>query len=151
LTDEGKAAEQAALDFVMAKNLRRRHLTAGQRSMIAAELANMSVGGDRKSDQRTNSSNDRVSTERAAKTMGVGTTSVKEAKKLMKENPTAAADVKAGKKSLAKASGASAKAAQKKEQLEKAFVRIEKMCGKSLADAVRAKRRLKKPRLPLVS
>jgi hypothetical protein len=35
-------------------NLKRRHLNESQRAMIAAKLANMPHGGDRKSDQAAN-------------------------------------------------------------------------------------------------
>jgi ParB-like chromosome segregation protein Spo0J len=46
---EGK--ESDLLAFVFSKNFHRRHLDASQRAMIAAKIANMSHGGDRKSDQ----------------------------------------------------------------------------------------------------
>jgi ParB-like chromosome segregation protein Spo0J len=42
------------LAFVIAKNLKRRHLDESQRAMVAAKLATLSHGGDRKSDQAAN-------------------------------------------------------------------------------------------------
>lgn len=43
-----------ALRFVVSLNLRRRHLSESQRSVVAAKIANMARGGDRKSDQTAN-------------------------------------------------------------------------------------------------
>lgn len=40
--------------FVISANLRRRHLSESQRAMVAAKLANLSHGGDRRSDQAAN-------------------------------------------------------------------------------------------------
>lgn len=42
------------LAFVLSKNLARRHLSESQRAMIAAKLASLAHGGDRKSDQAAN-------------------------------------------------------------------------------------------------
>ena len=42
------------LAFVIAKNLKRRHLTESQRAMVAAKLAKLPHGGDRRSDQAAN-------------------------------------------------------------------------------------------------
>jgi hypothetical protein len=43
--------DKAALAFVLSKNVNRRHLTKSQSAMIAAKLANITHGGDRRSDQ----------------------------------------------------------------------------------------------------
>jgi N6-adenosine-specific RNA methylase IME4/ParB-like chromosome segregation protein Spo0J len=50
-----------ALRFVVSLNLRRRHMTESQRAMVAAKLANMPHGGDRKTDQTANLQFDPVS------------------------------------------------------------------------------------------
>lgn len=51
------SAEEVArgpLAFVIAKNIHRRHLDESQRAMVAARIANLTHGGDRKSDQAAN-------------------------------------------------------------------------------------------------
>ena len=86
------------LGFVIAANLRRRHLDAAQRAMIAAKLATTKWGGNRKSEnQETNSSLDLAD---AANRMQVGTTSGKIAKAIAKAAPEVADEVAAGKISL---------------------------------------------------
>ena len=86
------------LGFVIAANLRRRHLDAAQRAMIAAKLATTKWGGNRKSEnQETNSSLDLAD---AANRMQVGTTSGKIAKAIAKAAPEVADEVAAGKSSL---------------------------------------------------
>jgi ParB-like chromosome segregation protein Spo0J len=45
---------EEARDLVIDANLRRRHLDASQRALIAARLATIGHGGDRRSDQRAN-------------------------------------------------------------------------------------------------
>ena len=50
--------EAAARTFVVSANVMRRHLDESQRGLIAARMAQLPHGGDRKSDQRTNSSLD---------------------------------------------------------------------------------------------
>jgi hypothetical protein len=67
------------LGFVIAKNLDRRHLTTGQRAMIAARLAAMSQGGDRQSED-FKSRNRPLTQKEAADALNVGVTALKEAK-----------------------------------------------------------------------
>jgi len=86
-------------DRVVAANLMRRHLTTGQRAMTAAALANISHGGDRKSDQETNSSLDK-STKDSADQLNVGTTAVKIAKAIKRYAPDLAEKVKKGEMTL---------------------------------------------------
>jgi hypothetical protein len=42
------------LQYWLTRNLKRRHLDEGQRAMVAAKIANLGHGGDRKSDQAAN-------------------------------------------------------------------------------------------------
>lgn len=90
---------QKVSDRVVAENILRRHLTVGQRAMIAAALANMTHGGDRRSDQETNSSFEK-STADVAKSLNVGPTAVKDAKKIKRDAPDLAEKVSRGEMSL---------------------------------------------------
>jgi ParB-like chromosome segregation protein Spo0J len=66
--------------YVISHNLHRRHLTTGQRSDVAAKVATMRHGGDRKSEE-TKGSKDTLISE-AASQMKVSPASVKRAKKV---------------------------------------------------------------------
>lgn len=71
------------LGFVISHNLKRRHLTESQRAMVAAKLAKMPRGGDRKSeafDQTANLRNDQ-----AAQMLSVSTRSVETAKQVQEK------------------------------------------------------------------
>jgi hypothetical protein len=60
------------LDFVVSKNLHRRHLNLSQRAMIACQIATAEVGGDRMSDHRIQiSDGPNVTADQAAKMLGV--------------------------------------------------------------------------------
>jgi ParB-like chromosome segregation protein Spo0J len=77
--------EEDLLAFVLSKNLQRRHLSTSQRAMIAAEIADMTHGGDRKSDQAGKSQLDSVSRPSrtdAAKMLNVSPETVTTAKKV---------------------------------------------------------------------
>ena len=86
-------------DRVVAANIMRRHLTTGQRAMTAAALANMRHGGDRKSDQRKNSSDDKSNKE-AADQLNVSDMSVKTAKAIKRDAPDLAEEVSKGNMTL---------------------------------------------------
>lgn len=86
-------------DRVVGENILRRHLTTGQRAMIAASLANMTHGGDRKSDQAINLS-DGKSTAEAAKSLNVGEATVRHAKEVKRDAPDLAEKVSRGEMSL---------------------------------------------------
>ena len=105
------------LGFIVSANLHRRHLTSGQRAMIASKLATMKWGGDRTSgEQRSNSTfapstveqarnaptqaPTEITLEKAANRMQVGRTSAVLAKKIFQVAPEVAAQVEAGKLSL---------------------------------------------------
>ncbi|MGD0178942.1 MAG: ParB N-terminal domain-containing protein [Candidatus Sulfotelmatobacter sp.] len=83
---EGKENESDLLAFVLSKNLHRRHLNTSQRAMLAAKIADMTHGGDRKSDQAGKSQLDSVgrpSRTDAAKLLNVSPESVTTAKKVI--------------------------------------------------------------------
>ncbi len=65
------------LAFVLSLNLTRRHLNESQRAMVAARLANMRHGGDRRSDQAANLP--LVSQAQAADLLHVGARTVRDA------------------------------------------------------------------------
>lgn len=98
------------LDFVAQENRDRRHLTVGQLAMVGAEILAMLLD----SDPGLNSAPTVTETEKparkseiAAAQVGVSADSVKKAAALKKSNPEAAAEVKAGKKTLNQAKTAS--------------------------------------------
>ena len=92
--------------YVVSRNLHRRHLTTAQRAAIAAELANLKRGrnwgnqytGVKGSNDPLTNEPPPLSIEQAAELMGVSTASVKRAKKTQHENPEAHAAVKRGEK-----------------------------------------------------
>ena len=73
--------ESALLDFVLSKNLHRRHLDASQRSMVAAKIATMRQGT--RTDLQPKPNLAEVSIADAAKRMQVSTGSVKTAKSVI--------------------------------------------------------------------
>ncbi len=83
-----------ALGFVISKNLHRRHLNESQRAAIAAEIANMTVGGD----HSANLQKGQVSQSKAAELLNVSTRSVSTAKTI--KDPDLKVAVKTGKKSV---------------------------------------------------
>lgn len=69
--------------FVVSLNLHRRHLSESQRGMVAAKLANLDRGGDRKStDQTANLQFDPVTRARAAEMLNVSERTVQAAAKV---------------------------------------------------------------------
>lgn len=94
---DGTDAE--ALSYVLSTNLHRRHLTESQRAAVAAKLANMTHGGDRKSDQAANLQDDRapVTQAQAADMLNVSERSVATAKKVIEQGaPELVAAVESG-------------------------------------------------------
>jgi hypothetical protein len=90
--------------FVLSLNLQRRHLTESQRAMVAAELATLERGGDRRSPKFKGSPDplkkkaSSSSIEAAAKKLDVSPASVKRAKTVLKHGtPGLVNDVKTGK------------------------------------------------------
>lgn len=121
---EGRGSNELYATFVLAMNVKRRHLTAGQRAMVAAEIAKIGGhGGDRKSENRqlfskkiseNPNENDEnqvehgpldppASLEAVAKSADVSSKSIRKAAKIAEASPELAAEVAAGKKSLRQA------------------------------------------------
>jgi hypothetical protein len=89
------------LTFVLSLNLQRRHLTESQRAMVAAELATLERGGDRRSTEfkvPRGTLKQKASIEDVAKQLDVSPRSVKRAKIVRKHGSPALVDaVKTGK------------------------------------------------------
>ncbi len=96
---------EEARNFVMDANLRRRHLDASQRSMVAAKLATMKHGGDRVSEQAANLP---VPTQaEAAERLNVSERSVRDARRVLDHgSPELVADVESGKVAVSTAARA---------------------------------------------
>ncbi len=102
--------------YVISHNLHRRHLTTSQRSMVAANIANLKHGGDRK-DSKV--SIDTLKIDDAAKQLNVSPESVKRAKLVKDKGTTELADmVRDGKVSV----DAASKVAKKPKTEQKAIV-----------------------------
>ena len=82
-TREYEGDESELVAFVLSLNLKRRHLDTSQRAMVAASLARISHGGDRRSDQAANLPLETQAA--AASKLNVGERSVRAAKKVIEE------------------------------------------------------------------
>lgn len=77
--DESELMDETdPIAWVISHNLHRRHLSESQRAMVAAELAKMTHGGDRKKDQESNCTLEKVSS-----MLKVSKDSIKRAKKVL--------------------------------------------------------------------
>lgn len=81
---EFEGDDSQALDFVLSKNLERRHLLESQRAMIAAKIANFAHGGDRRSDQSSNLRLEKTTQAQAAKRLSISKTLVQTATRILK-------------------------------------------------------------------
>jgi N6-adenosine-specific RNA methylase IME4 len=89
----------SALEFVVSKNLQRRHLSPSQRGIVAAELARLGWGGD-----RSKPSKEGMSTEDRARRLNVGRATVERAQTVLdKGEPELKEAVKKGEASVAAA------------------------------------------------
>ena len=77
--------EGSLVAFVVSLNLHRRHLNESQRAMVAAKIANLEHGGDRKSNQAANLPLDSVTVTEASGLLNVSERSTKSAKKVLDE------------------------------------------------------------------
>ena len=89
---------QDALQFVLSANLHRRHLSESQRSLVAAKIANLSNGEQKRCSANLQSMTKITQTE-AAKTLNVSTRLVSEAKQVL-ASPTKAKAVERGEKTV---------------------------------------------------
>lgn len=78
-----RGTESGALALVVSSNINRRHLTESQRAMVAARIATLRHGGDRKSDQGANLHLETIAA--AAEKFDVSPRSVKSARKVIEE------------------------------------------------------------------
>lgn len=74
--------DTSPLALVISLNLKRRHLNESQRAMIAARIANIEHGGDRKSNQAVNLPLDSVGQNKAAELLNVGERTLRYAKEV---------------------------------------------------------------------
>lgn len=85
------------LGYVVSLNLRRRHLDESQRGVVAAKIANMRHGGDRRSDQAANLPVENVSQSAAAEMLNVSERTVRSARTVIDEGaPELVAAVETG-------------------------------------------------------
>lgn len=90
------------IEFVVSLNLHRRHLSESQRAMVGAKLANISHGGNRRSEfQDSNMNLEPVTNDDAAEMLNVSRHSVSTARVIRKEGiPEVVAAVESGELSL---------------------------------------------------
>lgn len=82
-TREWGGDESELVPFVLSLNLKRRHLDTSQRAMVAAALAKLTHGGDRRSDQAANLPLETQAS--AAEKLSVAERSVRAAKKVIED------------------------------------------------------------------
>jgi ParB-like chromosome segregation protein Spo0J len=90
------------IDFVASLNLHRRHLTASQLAAVAADLANLRHGGDRRSEEfkvsgETLKDDPLITQKVAAEKVGAALGSVKRAAAVKKADPEVFEEIKQGK------------------------------------------------------
>ena len=83
--DEFDGDDDSALAYVMSKNLKRRHLTTGEASLIGARYSTICHGGDRTSEDFKRSADRLKSNDEAAALVGVSEKSIRRAKKVIKD------------------------------------------------------------------
>ena len=112
------------LGLVISQNINRRHLDTSQRAMVAAKLANLTNGGDRRSEKFHSANLQNVSQSNAAEQLKVSTRSVADARKVVKNAvPEVIAAVESGRLAV---SAAATLAEKKPEQQRKILAKCEK-------------------------
>lgn len=138
-TREYQGTEAELVPFVLSLNLKRRHLDTSQRAMVAAALAKLPHGGDRRSDQAANLPLETQAT--AASLLNVGERSVRAAKTVIEEGvPELKEAVERGEVSVA--------AAEKVAKLPKAEQRKAVKQGKVAEKAAEQREKKLKPVKP---
>ena len=84
------------LGFVISLNLNRRHLNETQRAGVAAKIANMEPGGDRKSEKYQSANLRNVSQPKAAEMLNVSRRTVQAYKAVERDAPDLVAEMDAG-------------------------------------------------------
>ena len=126
------------LGRVVGANMLRRHLTTGQRAMIAASLANMTEGGGGNQYVKVDRTNlsDAKSNEDAAKTLSVSPMTVKNAKEVKRDAPDLAEKVSRGEMSL---NAAKVESRERKGETPKQKPKLPKPVEMSLDEMMRIK------------
>jgi ParB-like chromosome segregation protein Spo0J len=114
---EFRGDDKAALNFVISKNVIRRHLTQSQKAAVGAEMANLKNGQNARWETRGSANlhslrhqplknttvSKLVSIEEAAKILDVSERSIKDAKKVKQKDPVAFDKIKSGELTVNKA------------------------------------------------
>jgi ParB-like chromosome segregation protein Spo0J len=113
--------------WVISRNLHRRHLTESQRASVAAKLVNTTRGGDRKSDEIKGQICTSIGIDKAAEMLQVSPRSVKSAKAVLEHgSPELIAAVERGEVAVSRAATV-AKTTPKEKQVEVAKKKTSKV------------------------
>ena len=123
---EEKFPDEDPVVFVISKNIRRRHLTVGQRAAVAAELFKRMAKDGGSAKERA---------KKAAATVGVAASSVEQAAHIQKTAPEVHKDLKKGSTTLHKAVKKAAKQAVPPDN-DKVMERVASVCGKQFMHAI---------------
>jgi len=122
--------------FVVSHNMHRRHLTESQRAMVAAKLANLGNGRPKETPPIGGVSPTPITTESAAKSLNVSTTSVERARSVRDHGtPELQQSVEKGEISVSKA--ANVITAAKKNPVRVAEIHAEVKAGKPVPKAAK--------------
>jgi len=127
------------LAYIISKNLHRRHLSESQRAMVAAQIANMPLGGAIYRSANLPTDMGLVSQEEAAKLLNISERTIRNARQVIEEGaPELIEATKTGKVTVSAAARAVKKPKQKQRQL---IDMVEAGEAKSLTDALRKQKK----------